>query len=334
MNAQNKTIALLFNPSVYIAGAQALGLGLAAVLLASLIGSLGNAHFDGVLDTHVGATAPLWFFLLEGIVDWLSMGLVLFVLGKMISQTKFRSVDVLGTQALARWPTLLISLILLPPAFQRITNELVRGFRAGGLPKISAADGLFLGAVVLALLVLVCWMVALMYRAFSVSCNVKGGKAIGTFIGGIIIAEIISKICIILVFEHVVASPASAAEPAGRPATALSSGSSIEQTADLKTKAEALVDLLAKKDFAAAETSFDTIMKSALPEAKLHAAWDELLGMAGPYQKRLSSRQTSQAGYDVVFVTCQFEKKPMDLKVVYDSDKLVTGFFYVPAANK
>ena len=45
MIAQNKYTSLLVNPSVYLAGAPALGLGLAAILLAGLIGSLGNIHF-------------------------------------------------------------------------------------------------------------------------------------------------------------------------------------------------------------------------------------------------------------------------------------------------
>ncbi len=192
MNAQNKSTALLFNPSVYIAGAPALGLGVAAILLAGAIGSLGNAHFDGVLDFHAGAPAPLWAFLLEGILDWLCLGLVLMVLGRIISRTAFRTVDVLGTQALARWPALLMSLILLPGAFQRITNDLAVQLRLGGMPKINPADAFVLLVVAVALLVLVCWMVALMYKAFSVSCNVKGGRAIGTFIGGILLAEIIS----------------------------------------------------------------------------------------------------------------------------------------------
>jgi hypothetical protein len=333
MNAQNKSVALLFNPSVYIAGVEALGLGLAAMLLAGLIGSLGNVHFDGVLDTHVGVSAPLWFFLLEGILDWLSLGIVLLVLGKMISQTKFRALDVLGTQALARWPTLVMGSILLPGAFQRITNDLVQQLQAGGFPKISAADGFVFAATAAVLLVLVCWMVVLMYRAFSVSCNVKGGKAIGTFVVGVLIAEIISKICIALVFQHILTSPARASESPAHPA-AIAGALPGEPAADLRANAEAFVDLLARKDFAAAETSFDSAMKSALPEATLRAAWEELLGKAGPYQTRLHSRQTKQQGYDVVFVTCQFEKKPMDLKVVYDSEKLVTGFFYVPAAAK
>jgi hypothetical protein len=104
LNTDKKPVTLLFNPFFYFAGSKALCLGLAAILLAGLLGALGNTHFDGVLDTHTGAHAPLWFFLVEGIVDWLCMAVVLLAFGKVASKTSFRALDVLGTQALARWP--------------------------------------------------------------------------------------------------------------------------------------------------------------------------------------------------------------------------------------
>ena len=200
MNPQNKSITLLFNPYYYIAGLQALGLGLGAILLAGLVGSWGNTHFDGVLDTHTGAAAPLWFFLAEGVVDWLCLSLVLWVCGKIISQSAFRAVDLLGTQALARWPTLFISLIALPKAFQRFGNELVEQLKQGNLQFNTAHAVIFLG-IALAMIPFLCWMVALMYKSFSVSCNVKGGKAIGTFVAGLLVAEVLSKLCLGLVIQ-------------------------------------------------------------------------------------------------------------------------------------
>jgi hypothetical protein len=209
MNPQKKSVTVLFNPFYYIAGAPALGLGLAAILLAGLVGSLGNTHFDGVLDTHSGASAPLWFFLSEGIIDWLCMGVVLWLCGKMISQSAFRALDLLGTQALARWPTLLIALLTLPPAFQRFTKELL-ALLTHGNSQLNIFDLVVFAAIVIAMIPLVCWMVALMYRAFSVSCNVTGGKAIGAFIAAIIIAEILSKLCLYLAVQHTtIVKPAS-----------------------------------------------------------------------------------------------------------------------------
>lgn len=328
MNSQNKPLTLLFNPSVYIAGARALGLGLIAILLAGLIGSLGNIHFDGVLDTHMGAPTPLWFFLLEGILDWLCLGVVLLVLGQLISRTAFRMVDVLGTQAVARWPTILIGLLLLPKAFQQFANDLVAQVRAGGAPKITLTEALVFLVVLVGLLVLICWMVALMYKAFSVSCNVKGGKAIGAFIGGIVIAEIISKIIVVLLFTHVVNN--AAGSTSGSSAAISSAAQPAKQVTELSVAGAGFVDLLAKKDFAATETRFDPAMKSAMPEATLRAVWEDLINQAGPYQRQLRTRVEKQAGYDVVLVTCRFERQLLDVKVVYDSQKRVNGLWFLP----
>ena len=199
MNAgiDRKGTTWLFNPFVYIAGAQALGLGLAAILVAGLVGSVSNTHFDGVLDTHTGATAPLWFFLAQGFVDWLCLAVVLLLFGKLISKTAFRSIDLFGTQALARWPTLFISLVCLPPAIERFGNAMLAQLTHPGAPlALNTPDALIFFAAVALMLVLLCWEVALMYKSYSVSCNVKGGMAIGTFIAGLLLAEILSKIAI------------------------------------------------------------------------------------------------------------------------------------------
>lgn len=207
MNNETKTVTLLFNPFVYIAGAKALWWGLGAILLAGLIGSLSNTHFDGVLDTHTGAHAPLWVFLVEGIINWLCLSIILLGLGRIISRTAFRTIDLLGTQALARWPTLFMSLLALPPAFQRFGNELVEQLKQGKF-NLNIADAIIFFAIVLAMFPLLCWMVFLMYKSFSVSCNVKGAKGILVFIVGILVAEVVSKVCLAYVVGPSITIPA------------------------------------------------------------------------------------------------------------------------------
>ncbi len=210
-----KPLTLLFNPFVYIAGGRALLLGLGAIVVAGLIGAVAHTHFDGVLDTHSGASAPLWFFVAEGILDWLCLALVLLVMGKLASRTAFRTIDLLGTQALARWPTLFIALFTLPPAFIRFGNYLVEQFlKPGAHPEFPVTDAVIFAVIAFAVIVLTVWFVVLMYKAYSVSCNLRGGKAIGTFIGGLILAEIISKLAIVGLLGVANASSAAAANPA------------------------------------------------------------------------------------------------------------------------
>ena len=91
------------------------------------------------------------------------------------------------------------------------------------------------------------------------------------------------------------------------------------------------VELLAKEDFAGAVARFDATMKTALPEPKLRETWQALQAQAGPFQKQHGARATKVGGYDVVLVTCQFERTALDTKVVFDAKGRVTGLFFVPS---
>ena len=113
----------------------------------------------------------------------------------------------LGTQALARWPTIFIALATLPKGFQRFSNSLLEQFREGKTPGFNTADALLFVAVIGVMILCLIWMVVLMYKSFSVSCNAKGGKAIGTFIGGLIIAEVLSKIALYGLVVLTIAAP-------------------------------------------------------------------------------------------------------------------------------
>jgi hypothetical protein len=192
----------LFNPFTYIAGWQSLLLGLIAILAAGLIGSFTQSHFDGVLDLHTGSPAPLWLFFFEGLIAWLALGTVLLIFGKIISNTRFRPLDLLGTQAMARWPTIIAAIATWPDAVRKVGLHITDTVR--GIPvttPLTSMDIVAFVAFALITLLVTCWFVALSYRSFSVSCNVKGGKAIGFFVAGILIAEIFSKIAIALMFH-------------------------------------------------------------------------------------------------------------------------------------
>jgi len=199
----------IFNPFTYVAGWPALFIGLVVILAAGYIGSFSNTHFDGVLDTHSGARAPLWFFLSAGIIDWFCLGSVFLVLGKITAKTSFRLIDLFGTQAMARYPTLFVALATLPAGYLRFTHYLLQGATA----PVNVVDALFFGSAILTMLLCLGWMITLMYKGYSVSCNVKGGKAAGTFIGGIIMAEIISKVVVLALMSSLVNTPTQAAPP-------------------------------------------------------------------------------------------------------------------------
>jgi len=194
----NRLRQWLFNPFRVVAGYKALLLGLAIILISALVGSLSNTHFDGVLDVHTGTEAPLWLFFAEGLINWICMVVPLFFFGLIVSRSSFRAIDVLGTQALARSPYLITALAMLPDANRRIGEYLIAKFtQTAPTATINYIDILvFMLAMVFTILMTV-WMVALMYRAYCVSCNIKGARAIGTFIVSLIGAEVLSKFAIL-----------------------------------------------------------------------------------------------------------------------------------------
>ncbi|MEN6306542.1 MAG: hypothetical protein ABFD91_02200 [Anaerohalosphaeraceae bacterium] len=193
----NRLAVWLFNPFTYLAGWQALMLGVILIIGTALLGSVGNVHFDGVLDMHMGAEAPLWFFIAEGFIDWLSLAIYLWIAGLIVRGSAFRMVDVFGTQALARWPMLLSAAAGILPANQRVTEELMKIVQNPGQPPVLALepiDVIVFAMAMIIILVTIIWMIVLMYRAYAVSCNLKGAKAFVSFIICLLVAEAMSKL--------------------------------------------------------------------------------------------------------------------------------------------
>ena len=193
----------LFNPFRTIAGSKALFLGVAIILIAAFLGLFSSTHFDGVLDVHTGQKAPTWLFFAESLIDWMCMVLFLFFSALIVSRSQWRFIDILGTQALSRWPTLLTALVMLPDANRRFGEYLMSKLgQSSAATTINSTDGvIFFIAAIIAVLMII-WMVALMYKAYTVSCNLKGAKATITFIISLILAEIVSKVLILALLSN------------------------------------------------------------------------------------------------------------------------------------
>ncbi len=187
--------AWLFNPFVYIAGGRSLALGLVVIVLSACVGFIGRTHFDGVLDVHIGRAGSLSVFVLEGITDWLALAVALLFAGKIASRTAFRSIDIFGTQALARWPMLLVAIASLAAPFQRVITILPQQLMTPGSKlSVGVADGFVTALVMLITILAIVWMVALMYRAYSLCCNTRGARGAVSFVIALIAAEVVSKI--------------------------------------------------------------------------------------------------------------------------------------------
>src|SRR5262245_1911984 len=86
---------------------------------------------------------------------------------------------------------------------------------------------------------------------------------------------------------------------------------------EVDKRAQTMVAALAKQDFAAAGKHFDPAMQKALPADKLEATWKGILGQTGSFQKTTGIRREKVDKYQVVVVTCQFEKTALDARITF-----------------
>jgi dienelactone hydrolase len=101
---------------------------------------------------------------------------------------------------------------------------------------------------------------------------------------------------------------------------------------DLKLEAQDFVDQVAAGDFSAASHLFDHDMSQAFPQTRLKEAWLQILGQVGLFQKISNCQAVEREGTWIVTVSCQFEKSPIDLRVVFNQSGQIAGLNYQPAA--
>ncbi len=106
-----------------------------------------------------------------------------------------------------------------------------------------------------------------------------------------------------------------------------------KRLAGLKEKARALVEALAKEDFAAAGKDFDDAMQKALPEDKRKEMWQGMTKALGAFRSQANVRTEKAAKYDVVLITCRFEKVALDARVVFDARDKVAGLNFRTAGS-
>lgn len=104
-----------------------------------------------------------------------------------------------------------------------------------------------------------------------------------------------------------------------------------QQARELTAKATEFVDLLGKEDFATAVQDFDDVMTRAMPAPKLEGAWKTVVGQAGPFQRQVRTRAARDKGFDIIVVTCRFQKATIDVKVVFNQQQQITGLWFAPS---
>lgn len=185
----------IFNPFHRIAGAQSLIGGIAGILITGLLAYYANSRFDGFLDFHfMNVSDNHWIYIFDGLIAWVIGCIFFYIGGRISSNTPFRLIDIIGTTALARLPLIIQPILVMVLGFQNTSFDqtaileavLQKNYENLQLPLLS----LFLLGIFS--IIFTIWYVILLYKAFVVSTNAKGGKAVTAFVCTIILAEILS----------------------------------------------------------------------------------------------------------------------------------------------
>lgn len=101
----------------------------------------------------------------------------------------------------------------------------------------------------------------------------------------------------------------------------------------LTAKARAFLSALEKGDYALAARDFDATMLKVFGPDKIEAMWaKQLPAQVGAFKQQGPARREQQQGYEIVLVTCSFEKALIDARVVFDKEGKIAGLNFVPAA--
>ncbi len=116
-----------------------------------------------------------------------------------------------------------------------------------------------------------------------------------------------------------------------RVALCLAQPEPISPFAVIEGSAQEFVGFLSAGEFGKAFEQFADVMKAAIPEPKLKAVWQDVTSSAGPFKGQLGVRTEEKAPFRMVFVTCEFEKGPLDIRLVYNQADQVTGLWFGPS---
>jgi uncharacterized protein len=102
---------------------------------------------------------------------------------------------------------------------------------------------------------------------------------------------------------------------------------------DQTAQARQLVDWLNAEKFTQVETKFDPALADSLGSDKLRDAWKDLLDQAGNFRRQLGTQRERVRDYEIIIVTCAFEKTTIKVKVVFNPLGQVTGLWFLGGAT-
>lgn len=92
-----------------------------------------------------------------------------------------------------------------------------------------------------------------------------------------------------------------------------------------------IVTLLINNSYTGVYSYFNTSITTKITIAQFQSIWEQqVLSTAGNLTRIESERVTSESGYHVVYVTCNFSKSVMDIKIMFNDQNKVVSLTVVP----
>lgn len=194
---RNKTLtSWLFTPFKFIAGSKALIIGIAILIVLSILGYLGNVHFGGIIGPSIADSSSENPYILHACYQlsaWISMTLIFYITARIVSKSSVRLIDIAGTMAVSQTPFILVALLgLCPDVHLHIGNPNTANIQE--LMQAVKDNIVMIATISIISILIMIWSIALKYNAYTVSANIKGVIGGISFTTAIIVCEILSRL--------------------------------------------------------------------------------------------------------------------------------------------
>jgi len=168
---------LFFNPFTQIAGFKSFIIGILGLLITTVLAYNTGTHFNGFLNIDFAKDSHYWVYLIENLSNWLFLSVFLHISGLILSHSKIRVIDTLGTMLFSRIPLILAPLVRTIPLFQSFVIQSWEMYFIIGLYLVSLI-----------------WTIILLFNAFKISCNLRNERLIVSFIISMLLSEVCTKL--------------------------------------------------------------------------------------------------------------------------------------------
>lgn len=173
---------ILYNPFTKIAGFSAMLIGVSGIAVTSYLAYLTGTHYNGFSHIDFASDSEFWVYLLENCSHALFLSTFLYLYTLLFTNTKVRIVDIIGTILVSRIPLIITPIIRTIPFF-----------------KSFVINSLTMYSLLAIYLISITWTIILLYNAYKVACNLKENKLIFSLLLTMAMAEISTKIILILI---------------------------------------------------------------------------------------------------------------------------------------